>query len=442
MIGEMWRLAEAGEAPSADGVDRVVSAQAVRLGREGVLQAKAQLSDRVLGAGPLQPLIDQPEVTDVLVNGTNGVWVDRGEGLVAVPGLLHEPAEVRRLAVRLAGLAGRRLDDASPYVDGLLPGGVRLHAILPPLVDGAAHICLRVPRRCAPTLTELLTWQAAPLEWLPVFERLVASRASFVITGGAGTGKTTLLAALLGLVDPQQRVVIVEDVRELAVDHPHVVRLAARPANVEERGAIDLTAVVRQSLRMRPDRLVVGEVRGAEVRELLAALNTGHDGGCGTVHANGTHDVVARFEALGALAGLSPAATRAQLGSAVQVVIHLRRSGSLRRISTIAMLTTDRRSGLIDVVPALEHRPDGSDGPARTELGPGWLALAHRIGLDHRARHMFRGVNAPVAMASPPAMPSPPAVCPPAGLSTPAGMGFVEATGSVQPLDSMDEAAS
>jgi pilus assembly protein CpaF len=170
--------------------------------------------------------------------------------------------------------------------------------------------------------------------------------------------------------------VIVEDVRELAVDHPHVVRLQSRPANVEGRGEIGLTSLVRQSLRMRPDRLVVGEVRGAEVREMLAALNTGHEGGCGTLHANTAADVVARFEALGALAGLGPTAVHAQLVSAVQVVVHVRRSSGRRYVDTVAVLAR-ARDGRPEVESALIRGTEG-----QTVTGPGWSALAELLDLD------------------------------------------------------------
>ena len=199
---------------------------------------------------------------------------------------------------------------------------------------------------------------------------------AFVVSGGTGSGKTTLLGALLGECDPGERLMIVEDVRELAVDHPHVVRLQARPANVEGRGEVSLTTLVRQSLRMRPDRLVVGEVRGAEVRELLAALNTGHEGGCGTLHANTSADAVARFEALGALAGLGPAAVHAQLLSAVRVVVHVRRAGQRRFVDTVGVLGRDE-SGVLQVVPALGHLAGGG-----TRRQPGWAPLAALLHLD------------------------------------------------------------
>lgn len=365
--GEEFRaagLARAGQSPSAAGVDAVLGPQAELLGTDGLRAARADLAARVLGAGPLQGLLDLPGVTDVLVNGSGGVWVDDGTGLRRVDCPVGDGEDVRRLATRLAGLAGRRLDDASPFVDGCLPGGVRLHAILPPLVPAGAHISLRVPRRQAPTVADLAAWGSVPPQAEALLRAIVAAKASYVVTGGTGSGKTTLLAALLAEVPAAERLVIVEDVRELVVPHPHAVRLEARTPNVEGRGGVDLTTLVRQSLRMRPDRLIVGEVRGAEVRELLTALNTGHEGGAGTLHANRVEDVVTRFEALGALAGMAPAATRAQLASAVQAVVHLRRTAQGRRVETIGVLAG--RGAALAVVPA--WRADGGPGPGAAAL--------------------------------------------------------------------------
>ncbi|MFK5635780.1 MULTISPECIES: TadA family conjugal transfer-associated ATPase [unclassified Ornithinimicrobium] len=325
--------------------------------------------------GPLAGLLDDPRVTDVLVNGGTGVWADRGQGVEAVDVALTDERSVRRLAVRLAGLAGQRLDDASPWVDGLLPGGVRLHALLPPLVVGGPHVSLRVPRRDSPTLDDLARWGALDATSVAVLEAVVARRVSFVVTGGTGSGKTTLLGALLAGCDPTERIVVVEDVRELRVSHPHVVHLQGRCANVEGRGEVTLTTLVRQCLRMRPDRVVVGEVRGAEVRELLAALNTGHEGGCGTLHANAAGDLVSRMEALGALAGMSPAAVHAQLASAIEVVLHVARDpDGARRLVEVAVLTTDER-GRVVADPAI------SGSPGAWVEGPGWARLSSRLGL-------------------------------------------------------------
>jgi len=357
-------------------VAEVLEDEAVVLGEKGALGARIELAAQVLGAGPLEPLLADPQVTDVLVNAGSGVWVDRGDGLTPAGCEVGDESAVRRLAVRLAGMAGRRLDDTSPYVDGLLPGGVRLHAVLPPIAVEGSHISLRVPRQDAPSLADLAQWGMFSAGWLRVLEALVSRRCSFVVSGGTGSGKTTLLGALLGEVAIRERLVIVEDVRELAIIHPHVVRLQSRPANVEGRGEIALTALVRQSLRMRPDRLVVGEVRGAEVREMLAALNTGHEGGCGTVHANTAADVVARFEALGALAGLAPAAVHPQLLSAVQVVVHLRRRSGHRFVDTVAVLARGAHGGP-EVRSALLRGFDGA-----TVVGPGWPALARLLDLD------------------------------------------------------------
>ena len=372
----VWAQIRLGKVPTPGLVSRVLEGEAVVLGETGALRARMELAAEVLGAGPLEPLLADPLVTDVLVNAGSGVWVDRGDGLTRADCDVGDELAVRRLAVRLAGIAGRRLDDTCPYVDGFLPGGVRLHAVLPPIAVEGPHISLRVPRRLAPSLEEMARWGTFSAGWLRVLEALVSRRCSFVISGGTGSGKTTLLGAMLGEVDVRERLVIVEDVRELAVSHPHVVRLQSRPANVEGRGEIGLTTLVRESLRMRPDRLVVGEVRGAEVREMLAALNTGHEGGCSTLHANSSADVVARFEALGALAGLAPTAVHAQLLSAVQVVVHLRRSSGRRFVDTVAVLARGA-DGSPEVEPALARGVD-----ADTVVGTAWPDLAHLLGLD------------------------------------------------------------
>ena len=370
----VWQRVREGQVPDATAVASVAREEAGALGARRVDASREALTASVLGAGPLDRWIDEPGVTDVAVNGDGRVWVDRGEGM-EWSGETIGPGEARSLAVRLAGAAGRRLDESSPWVDGQLPSGARLHAVLPPLVVGGPHITIRVPARGHVALRLLLEREMFPLEWLPILERVVRRRLAFVVSGGTGAGKTTLLAALLGCVDPSERVLVVEDVREVHVDHPHQVRLEARPPNVEGAGEVTLTTLVRQALRMRPDRIVVGEVRGAEVRELLAALNTGHEGGCGTVHANAPEDVIARFEALGALAALGPEAVRAQFAAAVDAVVHVTREGGRRHVSCIAAVF--RREGGPTVVPALTWSGPGS----LPRAGEAWPALASRLEL-------------------------------------------------------------
>jgi pilus assembly protein CpaF len=360
-----------GKGPDLAAVEEVAAADAVRLGAVGVEQAQRALASEVMGLGPLEGCLADDTVTDVLVNGDGAVWVDRGHGLERWPSQLPDADAARRLAVRLAGLAGRRLDESQPWVDGLLPRGVRLHAMLPPLVDGGAHVSLRVARGVAGGLGALATMGMFDARVHEVLGALVARRRSFVVTGGTGCGKTTLLAAMLAEVPANERIVVVEDVRELAIAHPHVVRLQGRGANVEGQGSVTLVDLVRQALRMRPDRLVVGEVRGPEVREMLAALNTGHEGGCGTVHANAPGDVPARFEALGALAGMQPGAVHAQVASALQAVVHVDRGARGRFVSSVSVLTRVGTNVVSEVALDL----------VAATAGPGWPALARLTGL-------------------------------------------------------------
>ncbi|MEI5098645.1 TadA family conjugal transfer-associated ATPase [Streptomyces sp. PmtG] len=346
-------LAANGTEPTPARVAEALRAQAGVLGDAEVLGAAEQLRSELVGAGPLEPLLADPSVTDVLVSAPDRVWRDRGGGLELTDVTFADATAVRRLAQRLAAVAGRRLDDARPWVDARLPDGTRLHAVLPPVAVGSACLSLRVVRPRAFTLAELTAAGTVPPGGESVLRALLEARLSYVISGGTGSGKTTLLSTLLGLVGPGERIVLAEDSAELRPEHPHVVRLESRPANQEGAGAVGLDDLVRQALRMRPDRLVVGEVRGAEVVHLLAALNTGHEGGCGTVHANAAADVPARLEALGTAAGLDRAALHSQLAAALSVVIHLVRDrGGRRRVAEVHVLERDA-SGLVATVPAL-----------------------------------------------------------------------------------------
>lgn len=320
------------------------------LGDTEVLTSLRELQTELAGAGVLEPLLSAPGTTDVLVTAPDAVWVDDGTGLRRTEVHFADDAAVRRLAQRLALAAGRRLDDAQPWVDGNLvdlggaagtPLSVRLHAVLPPVAAGGTCLSLRVLRPATQDLDALAAAGAFPADAHALLRGIIAARLAFVVSGGTGSGKTTLLAALLGEVPAQERIVCVEDAAELAPRHPHLVSLVARAANVEGVGEVTVRDLVRQALRMRPDRIVVGEVRGAEVRELMTALNTGHEGGCGTVHANAAADVPARFEALGALAGMSPEAVRTQLRPAISVVIHVERVDGMRRVASVGVMDGD-----------------------------------------------------------------------------------------------------
>lgn len=353
------RLAEAGAEPTAARVALALREEGRVLGDAEVLGVVAALRSEMVGSGPLEPLLAAPEVTDVLVTGPDEVWVDRGGGLERAPVRFRDAAEVRRLAQRLAAVAGRRLDDARPWVDARLPDGTRLHAVLPPVAVEGTCLSLRVLRPRVFGLAELVAAGTVPPGGDALLRALLAARVSFLVSGGTGSGKTTLLCALLGLVGPAERIVLAEDSAELRPVHPHVVRLETRPANQEGVGRVTLRDLVRQALRMRPDRLVVGEVRGAEVTDLLAALNTGHEGGSCTIHANAACDVPARLEALGSTAGLDRAALHSQLAAALSVVLHLvRDGGGRRRIAEIHVLERDR-DGFVVTRPAALWSPDG-----------------------------------------------------------------------------------
>jgi pilus assembly protein CpaF len=329
------------------------------VGDTTVLAVHDALRRDVLGAGPLEPLLRLDGVTDVLVNGPRQVFVDRGEGLELTDVTFPDEAAVRRLAQRLASSGGRRLDDATPYVDLRLGDGTRFHAVLSPVSRPGTVLSLRVPRNRVFTLDELVAAGTMSEDAAHLLHRIVECRLAFLISGGTGSGKTTLLSALLSLVDPGHRLVIVEDASELRPEHPHVVALESRAPNIEGAGAIPLQVLVRQALRMRPDRLVVGEVRGAEVSDLLAAMNTGHEGGCGTIHANSARDVPARIEALAMAAGLTQAAAHSQMASAVDLVIHLGRHPlGVRRVEEVAVLVREELGG-VRAVPVVTFRPDG-----------------------------------------------------------------------------------
>lgn len=286
---------------------------------------------------PLVPHLADPAVTDLFVNGAHGLFVDRGRGAERVADWSAEEPEVRALAVDLIALGGRHLDDATPCVDVRLDGGLRVHAVLPPVSRGGTIISVRAPAATVPDLDALQQRGMFDARMRELLDAVVDERVNVLITGATGAGKTTLLAAMLDRVPHAERIVTIEDVAELRLRHPHHVRLEARQPNLEGAGGVSLARLVREALRMRPDRLVVGECRGQEVRELLTALNTGHHGGAGTLHAGSMGDVPARLEALGALAGMDERAIARQAVSALGCIVHVGRGrDGVRKVTAIA----------------------------------------------------------------------------------------------------------
>ncbi|WP_288024559.1 TadA family conjugal transfer-associated ATPase, partial [Arthrobacter sp.] len=340
------------------------------LGAAGSLMAMDRISAELNGLGPLQPLALDPSVTDIFVNAPDSVWLDRGAGPEPADVAFDDESALRALAIRLIATGGRRLDDSSPCVDVRIAPGYRIHAVLPPVSSSGTLLSIRIGRRRSFTLAELQAAGCVHPVLAAVLRRIIGSRLGFLVSGATGAGKTTLLSTMLGLCLPGERLVLVEDAAELQPDHPHVLTLEARHANAEGAGSIDLQELVRQALRMNPGRLIVGECRGVEVRELLMALNTGHSGGGGTIHANSAADVPARLAGLGVLAGMSTEAVALQASSALDVVVHVDRGANGRFVSQIGVVAL--RGGRLAVMPALTVRqvePFGAGGREETE-GP------------------------------------------------------------------------
>ncbi len=340
---EVRRDAAASGAPVAEDLapqvrDLVEEAAALLCGEDRDALVARVLRDTV-GLGPLEDLLADPTVEEVMVNGPSQVYVERGGRIEATDACFADEEELRNAIERILGPLGRRIDESSPMVDARLADGSRVNAVIPPLaIDGPALSIRRfgVSRPGPRQLLELGTLTESQLEQL---ERAVAERRSVLVSGGTGSGKTTLLNALSGFVSPGERVVTIEDAAELRLQRRHVVRMESRPAGVEGRGEVTIRDLLRNALRMRPDRIVIGEVRGAEALDLLTALNTGHRGALSTVHANSPADALARLETLALMAGLGlpHEAIAAQVRHGIDLVVHLERfeDGS-RRVTEIA----------------------------------------------------------------------------------------------------------
>ena len=292
--------------------------------------------------GILESLFSNLNITDILVNGHKEVWIDQGQGLEKTKLTFLNEESVRSLAQRLALSTGRRLDQSQPYVDAQLSKTIRLHAVLSPIANPGTVISLRIHRPQILSLDKLVINKTITTSQKKFLSQIIKEKKSFVICGGTGSGKTTLLNSLLSEVNRNQRILIIEDSRELNPQHPHVISLEGRPANIEGMGLITMKDLIKQSLRMRADRLIIGEVRGAEVIDWLSALNTGHSGSAGTIHANSIHEVIIRFESLGLMAGLSKEVIHSQLRTALNYVIHIERnSDGKRQVKAIGEFQTD-----------------------------------------------------------------------------------------------------
>ncbi len=301
--------------------------------------------DDAVGLGVLEPLIADHSVTEIMVNGTEDVFIERSGRIERVPTRFTSEAELYQLIDRIVSSVNRRVDESSPMVDARLPGGERVNVIIPPLaLDGPTITIRRFPQPFR--LPDLVARNSLPQQAADLLGALVAARFNILVSGGTGSGKTTFLNALSGMISDRERIITIEDAAELSLQQPHVVRLEARPANTEGAGQVTIRDLVRNSLRMRPDRIIVGEVRGGETLDMLQAMNTGHEGSLTTVHANSATDALSRLETLSSMSDVTlPVETvRDQINGAIDVIIQLERdSTGVRRVSTIEAVTSRHR---------------------------------------------------------------------------------------------------
>ncbi|HEV8564941.1 MAG TPA: CpaF family protein [Actinomycetota bacterium] len=286
-----------------------------------------QIGDSVLGLGPLEPFVRDPDVTEIMVNGWDTIYVERAGKLYWTGTKFHDEGQLRRTIDKIVAKVGRRVDEASPYVDARLPDGSRVNAIIPPLAIDGPTLTIRkfaTDPYQADDLVEFGTMTSPVSKFL---EACVRGRINILVAGGTGAGKTTTLNVISSFIPDDERILTIEDAAELKLQQPHVVRLESRPPNIEGKGQVTIRDLVRNALRMRPDRIVVGEVRGSEALDMLQAMNTGHDGSISTIHCNSPRDALARLETITMMAGmeLSSRSIREQIASAIQLIVYQQR---------------------------------------------------------------------------------------------------------------------
>jgi pilus assembly protein CpaF len=321
-----------------DVANRLINEEAAPL---SVIQRRhvvRQIEDEVMGLGPLEPLLADPSVSDILVNGPNNIYVERSGKLQRTAVRFNDDAHLLNIIDRIVSKVGRRIDESTPMVDARLKDGSRVNAIIPPLAIDGPVLSIRRFRKDALNIDDLVRYGSLNPALVGLLRAIVMARLNVMISGGTGSGKTTLLNAMSAFIPERERIVTIEDSAELQLQQPHVVRLETRQVNVEGRGQITQRDLVRNSLRMRPDRIVVGEVRGGEALDMLQAMNTGHDGSLTTIHANSSRDALSRVETMVAMTGITfpISALRNQIASAIDVIIHMeRQEDGCRRIISV-----------------------------------------------------------------------------------------------------------
>ena len=371
--------------------ERLMSEQQLPLSLASRQRIVRRIEDEVLGLGPLEPLLADKTVSDILVNGPGQVYVERHGRLELTDVSFNNDAHLMNIIDRIVSAVGRRVDESSPMVDARLKDGSRVNAIIPPLaIDGPS---LSIRRFAADMLTidDLIKFGSLTRALADILSAIVRARLNVLVSGGTGAGKTTLLNILSGFIPPTERIVTIEDSAELQLRQPHVVRLETRPPNIEGRGAVTQRDLVRNSLRMRPDRIVIGEVRGGEALDMLQAMNTGHDGSLTTIHANSPRDALGRIENMVAMTGITfPArALRAQITSAIDIIVQIERHEDGRRRVVSLQETNGMEGEIITISEIFAFRRQGLDdqGNVLGELGPtgivpGFLKRLRERGID------------------------------------------------------------
>jgi pilus assembly protein CpaF len=376
-------------------VERLISEQAtekrVQMNGKEQRQLAAELVDDMLGLGPLEPLLLDETITDIMVNGPLHTFVERSGKLTQVPVHFRDWTHLTNICQRIAASVGRRVDESSPMVDARLKDGSRVNIILPPLALDGPSLSIRKFSKKPIDFERLIAYGSLTAPIARILEIAARCRLNIIVSGGTGSGKTTMMNAMSRFIDPSERIVTVEDAAELQLQQPHIVRLETRPSSLEGKGEVNARDLVRNALRMRPDRIIIGEVRGAEAFDMLQAMNTGHDGSMSTIHANNTRDALARIENMVQMSsmGLSPKAIRTQVVAAVNIIVQVerQRDGGRRVTQVTEICGMEGETQLLNDIFKYEMLGETADGKlfGRYEVSRLRSAFSERLkyfGLD------------------------------------------------------------